>query len=125
MIHPSQVPGITGEPDAGLADVPRFERGKDWSEPCAIMGAYHPDGTVAWFEVLDIVSAAGLDLADVGSVPGDFIESGTVVTGGGFEFTLGTNETSCGLPPSDVPYVTLLLDWTIGEIIVLQCIDTA
>ncbi len=125
LIHPSQVADITGQAFATVDDVPRFERGTDWTAPCVIMGRYAPDGTVAWFQVLEIAEANGIDLAVVGDVREVDNESLSVTTADGYRFDLARVATECGRRPSEVRFLTALADWGTGTVVVLRCINTA
>lgn len=122
LIHPSLVAGITGEPAATVDDVPRFESNYDWTVPCVIMGQLAPDGTVAWFQVLDISSVGGVDLAVVGEVREVDTASLTVTTADGYRFALGSDETDCGQHPSEVRSMNALADWETGIVVVLSCL---
>lgn len=122
LIHPSQAAGITGDENATVKDVPRWETNRDWSLPCVVAGQFADDSTVSWFVVFEVVEYEGAQLADIGSVNPQSLDEGFITTRRGYRVPTTVEHTDCGLPIGEAADTKALLDWTTGEATALVCL---
>lgn len=89
----------------------------DWSQPCVVMGAFNEDGTVRWFQILQVLEIDEQLVAEVGTLHRLDTSDGMVLTRSGVLLPAPGLEHECRQAAGAMLYA----DWSVGTVTVMRC----